>query len=45
MEDFDLMMKVIVVGDGRVNYISFIFIDRKNMFNYKICEKYIPRGI
>ena len=46
MEDLELMMKVIVVGDGRVKYLivlkSFLIIDWKNMFNNKICEEYFP---
>jgi hypothetical protein len=36
MEDFDLMMKVIVVGDGRVRIIKITISDRKNMLDYEI---------
>ena len=42
MEDMELMMKIIVVGDGKVNQLSFIFIlalDWKNMFGYQVRQK------
>ena len=45
MEDLDLMMKIIVVGDGKVTHYLYSFnlkitiIDRKDYFNNKVCEK------
>ena len=40
MEDFDLMMKIIVVGDGRVSYLCcLITSDRKDLFDNSLRQK------
>ena len=45
MEDMELMMKVIVVGDGKVTkvlYLNILNIDWENLLDHKICQKCLP---
>jgi hypothetical protein len=39
MEDFDLMMKVIVVGDGKVTLPINTPVDWKDLPHYTLCQE------